>query len=456
MRKNSYNFEQWCLDNGHQDWLDLWDYQLNNKKPNELSYGSGERVYFKCTNPLHKSYNVRICSITNTNKLICHACNSFAQWCVDNKHLDWLELWDNEKNDKTPWEVGKNSTNKYYFKCPRGIHDSELKRIQDFVTKKVKLFCVSCKSIGQYIVDKYGEDYLNFVWSDKNKLSPFKIMAMGEKLCWFRCNNDLHPDYSMMAKSYVNGQNCGICAGRKVLKGFNDIATTHPHLIKYFKEKEDAQKYSHGSREFVNIKCPDCGYEKKILVSKLTTRGFSCPRCGDGHSYPNKFMYSFLSQLNINYIAEYSPAWANNKRYDIFCPEYNLIIENHGLQHYKHTSFPRTLEEEQANDRLKKILAINNGIAEYVAIDCRKSELTHIKNSIMQSILPSILNFNEESINWIECSEMANSSMVKQAYDMWENGMSKKDIANELNVHYTTVERYLRRGNDSKSCHYVD
>ena len=53
---------------------------------------------------------------------------SFAEWCKDNGHEDWLSLWDYELNDVKPDEVAYKSGKKYWFKCPRGIHESELKK----------------------------------------------------------------------------------------------------------------------------------------------------------------------------------------------------------------------------------------------------------------------------------------------------------------------------------------
>ena len=50
--------------------------------------------------------------------------------------------------------------------------------------------------------------------------------------------------------------------------------------------------------------------------------------------------------------------WSENKRYDVYIPYLNCIVENHGEQHYNN-SFKslngRTLEEEQKNDKYKSM-----------------------------------------------------------------------------------------------------
>ena len=102
--------------------------------------------------------------------------------------------------------------------------------------------------------------------------------------------------------------------------------------------KEDAYKYTKCSNKKVYVKCPDCGSIKKdkVRINDLYRYGFSCKKCGDNISYPNKFMYNILDQLNIDFIPEYSPEWLGRKRFDFYIPSLSLIIEmDGGLGHGK-------------------------------------------------------------------------------------------------------------------------
>ena len=142
--------------------------------------------------------------------------------------------------------------------------------------------------------------------------------------------------------------------------------------------------------------------------------------------------------------------WSNNKRYDIYIPSLSMIIENHGLQHYKggfEAYGGRTLEEEQENDIYKKNLALNNDIKHYIELDCKKSELEWIKNSVMESELPRLLNFKEEDINWIECEIYARKSLLITVCELWNNKVgSTQDIADKVGLSRPTVTRYLKSG----------
>lgn len=80
-------------------------------------------------------------------------------------------------------------------------------------------------------------------------------------------------------RKLMRGCQCSVCSNRTVMVGVNDIATTRPDLVKYFKEKEDAFRYTSGSEKYVDIICPECGYEDNIRISNLSRFGFSCNGC---------------------------------------------------------------------------------------------------------------------------------------------------------------------------------
>lgn len=71
---------------------------------------------------------------------------TFEEWCLSNNRHDILDLWDYEKNDKLPSEIPYGTKQKYYFKCPNGIHESELRRILNIVDRPDhKLICKECE-----------------------------------------------------------------------------------------------------------------------------------------------------------------------------------------------------------------------------------------------------------------------------------------------------------------------
>lgn len=256
----------------------------------------------------------------------------------------------------------------------------------------------------------------------------------------------------------LHDRGCPICSGRVVGSApeYRNSAWSskyRKYLSAYLTE-EQMKMYTPKSDIKVSAKCPDCGRCKQIALNTLIRQGLGCT-CGDGNSYPNKFMYSVLNQLDVAYEIEYSQEWSNGKRYDIYIPSLNCIIENHGRQHYEESSGVfDSLKETQDNDKYKIDLAVNNGIKYYVVIDCRESEIEWIKHHIMNSVLPELLHFNENDINWEECDKFAMSNLVVKSAELWNKGFGTGQICDSLMLTYTTVVKYLKKANKFKWCNY--
>lgn len=258
---------------------------------------------------------------------------------------------------------------------------------------------------------------------------------------------------------------CNVCTNnpQKILIGYNDMWTTNSNLALLLYNPEDGYKYTEHSDHRLDWKCPNCGYIiKNKKIDDISKKGLSCPRCSDGVSYPNKFIFSMLQQLLSNkFENEKVFNWATDKRYDFYFEINNneYIIEAHGRQHYQDSGFKncggRTLEEEQLNDKSKKELAIKNKINEenYIVIDCRESNLEWIKNNILNSKLVDI--FDLSNIDWSKCNKYACNSLVKQACDLWNRGIhSTKEIGGIMKLNKNTICSYLKRGTKSRLCDY--
>ena len=231
-------------------------------------------------------------------------------------------------------------------------------------------------------------------------------------------------------------------------------------MVKYFQGGYDeAKKYSKGSDKEIYPVCPDCGRvkDKPMKIDTLRkNKSIGCI-CGDKISYPEKVMSHVLNIIEPNYISQLSSKnfeWCNKYRYDFYLPTYNSIIEVHGEQHYRHTGFKRTVEEEQENDRLKKELALNNGIDNYIIIDCRKSEINYIKNNILNSKLSELYDLN--NIDWNKVNKLSTNNLIKEVCEYYQSNSNllQREVANHFNICLNTFRRYLEKG--KKLGWYVD
>ena len=269
-----------------------------------------------------------------------------------------------------------------------------------------------------------------------------------------KCNN-----FTEKYSSNIMKRGCGICSNKIIVKGINDSLTTNPELLKYVVDKEDFETKSAGSNKKVKAKCPYCGYIKNINLHNLLTNGIGCPRCGDGISFANKFVFNLLQQCNVEFENEKRFDWSNGKIYDIYLPTLSIIIENHGKQHYSKNGFNtlggKTIDEEKNNDNQKKLLALSNGIKQYIELDCYNSTLEHIKASVIKSNLLTILNTDEKNIDWEQCLKFACKNLIKEvAYLFENNNMTTSEIGKKYGLTKQTIIHYLKVATKLGWCNY--
>lgn len=298
-------------------------------------------------------------------------------------------------------------------------------------------------------------------WLKNNELNiyPTELTKGAHKKVWWNCKKG--HEWEDVIGNRTSGCGCPICSNHRIQEGFNDLYTLRPDLRVYFENVEYAKKIAVNSNKNANLICPDCFTKKVMKISDLSRRGFSCHKCGKLSSRPEKIIVGVLNEVGIDFIKELGKKdkeWIQGrKRYDFYFKMNNeeFIIETHGAQHYRENTFVyqggRTLEEEQENDRIKKELALNNGIKEenYIVLDCRNSELEWIKNSILNSRLNDI--FDLSSIDWIKINEFSVENKVKTVCNFYNNNkelLSNGEIAKELGISFGTLISYLKSGNE--------
>lgn len=232
--------------------------------------------------------------------------------------------------------------------------------------------------------------------------------------------------------------------------------TTNPELAKLLADHNDGYKYMQNSNLKLKWKCPDCGEAVGYkITSNVLKKGVSCHFCGQGKSFPERVVMYLLKSINIAFDTEKSFKWTQGKRYDFYLPEYNILIETHGLQHYENVKGRnRSLEEEQENDQQKYELAMKNGINKYIVIDCRKSDFDYIKNNIIQSSLFNSIN-NNKSIDWDYVKTNSSINPVKKIAELWNSGIrDMKIFIDEFRVTRPTIMEYLNKAKENTMCDF--
>lgn len=280
----------------------------------------------------------------------------------------------------------------------------------------------------------------------------------------------------VLVKRSINGSNnnkeiwinhCVFLHGDFSRSLFNEVAFTRPDLIKYFTNKEDVFYFVKTTRDKTYFTCPCCGFTKKISVSTVNGYGFACDRCTNrSNGYPNKFMISFLEQLDYEYITEANKhktgfGWLEDYRFDflINTKTQKYFIEMDGYFHFNDNKMNgKTVDESKATDEYKDRIANQHGY-EVIRIDCNykgiNNRFNFIKNNIIQSKLMSILRINEDDIDWNKCDKDGQSNILYTICDCWNDGIKDiNKIAKHLGISWSCVYSNITKGASLGLCDY--
>lgn len=120
-------------------------------------------------------------------------------------------------------------------------------------------------------------------WSyEKNKdLSPQEVTKGSEKKAYWVCEQN--HTWKATISSRVAGRGCPYCANKRVLPGFNDLATMRPNLVKEWNYEKNGEltpyDVVYGSKKSVWWIC-SLGHEWKATIQNRFT-GTGCPICAN-------------------------------------------------------------------------------------------------------------------------------------------------------------------------------
>ena len=73
-------------------------------------------------------------------------------------------------------------------------------------------------------------------YSKNGTISPKEVSYGSTKKYWWICSNG--HSYESPVEGRIRGRGCPICAGQKVLKGYNDLATVNPRKYYVWKHQQ--------------------------------------------------------------------------------------------------------------------------------------------------------------------------------------------------------------------------
>lgn len=265
----------------HPELISEWSEKNLPLTPDKITFGSNKRVWWKgaCGHEWETSVKARSkgekCPICSGARVI-EGINDLATL----KPL-LAQEW-SEKNELKPTEVSVASHKKIIWKCKHG-HEWEASVKSRTVNGTGCPYCSHNKVLAGFndLASQYPD--IAAEWSDRNlPLLPTMVTAFANSKAWWKCK-DCGNEWHTLISTRSGGSRCPYCSGYTLLKGFNDLATTHPELAAEWSERNYPlmpDEVNAKSRHNVWWKCKTCGNEWKSVIN-ARVKGTVCPVCAD-------------------------------------------------------------------------------------------------------------------------------------------------------------------------------
>ena len=435
----------------------LKDLGRTDVEPLEEYKGRHVAIKFKCTNPncrhewmaqpgnIYSGQGCPICSLKNKSKF--YTKETFNEKLKEVGRFDVILIGEYINTDTST-----------VFKCTKCGHEWEASPSNILYNGYSCPICNYIRTgLRNKVTDKDFKEKVKELNPDIEAISEYKGR---ETPVTFKCSKG-HIWESKPSGFYENPQ-CPYCneSTKKLIEGYNDLATVRPDLVKYFKDKELTKKIKPQSNKKVDLICPYCGHEKKMMVSNLYKEGFYCDICNDGISFPNKVIRNLLKDESvypqINKLEfEWSPKWEKKVFFDSLIIVNNKIIciEMQGSQHQRGQWNGVKDISIKERDEYKRIKCKKEGIIE-IEINCNDSSFEVIKNNIMKSELINYIDLS--SVDWDKVAKNSMKSFMIEACNIYNNSIkSVSQIAEKIGVGRDAIKRYLEIGAKSGICIYT-
>ena len=273
----------------HPELAKQWHLVKNgNLTPYDVTRGSSKKVWWKCPKGDDHEWEYRIsdrakgdgCPICSGRKIV--NSNSLA---VLNPQL--AKQWHHTKNGKlTPFDVGRSSGKKGWWQCNKAPDHEWISTINN--RKEGKKGCPICS--GRKIVLSNclmtTHKNLSLQWHPKkNKLkTPYDVGKGHTQKVWWKCPKGDDHEWEASPNTRVNGNNCPICSGRKLVKS-NSLSSLYPKLASEWHLTKNGDlkptQIISGYTKKVWWKCPK-GDDHEWEVSPSSRTGkvrTNCPIC---------------------------------------------------------------------------------------------------------------------------------------------------------------------------------
>jgi hypothetical protein len=258
--------------------------------PDEVSYGSGLRIWWKCSKgPDHEWSCVakqRTDSARGTRCPFCAGKRVSVTNSLETLFPKLVREWHPKMNGHlTPADVTGGAARRVWWKCPKGDDHVWRAYVYDRTFGIGCPFCTGQKTSKKKSIAVLFPK-LSREWHPKKNgdLRPRDVLPQSDRDVWWRCRRDQRHEWSAPVSSRTTrGDGCPFCSGHR-LSPTNSLAAAYPTVAKEWHWKKNAPVtpdviYGHTTNSFW-WKCPVAAdHEWKQTVANRTLNESGCPFC---------------------------------------------------------------------------------------------------------------------------------------------------------------------------------
>lgn len=265
-----------------ETFLQEWDEEKNELTPFDYSYGSLQKTWWKCSYCSH-SWETSVRNRANGSG--CPICSRIKtditktdMW-AEKLQVEWCE------SNGNPRQFGTGNSAKLDWKCQKCCNVWQATLTYRFGEDAKCPYCAGLKAIAG--VNDFGTLYPDLFeeWDyDKNKENPTEITVKSSRINYWRCQLG-HEWQASVQYRVERSSTCPVCANKKVLTGFNDLATTDPEFLEEWDYESNGrkrvlpEKVVRNSDTKVSWKCTAKGHTWRTSIRHRTISGSNCPTC---------------------------------------------------------------------------------------------------------------------------------------------------------------------------------
>ena len=234
----------------------------------------------------------------------------------------------------------------------------------------------------------------NWEKNDELNFKPETLTIGSGKKVWWKCSKGHEWQTNVYVRTTNHG--CPYCAGKKVLSGFNDLASVNPKIADEWHPTKNGDLKPTMVAPSSNKKVwwlGKCGHEWQATIDRRK-RGDGCPICA------KEMQTSFPEQALYFYIKKYFSDAINSDRstigaeLDIYIPSKRTAIEYDGLNWHKNSSFEKEKNNLCQMNDIKLIRIREEGLISYDDCVCITRHNRTDKASLCSVIIQAIVSLD--------------------------------------------------------------